>query len=224
MTILSINRSCGNPSYSGRLQIMRSKDALFLINILPTETYLKGVVPSEMPASYHLEALKAQAVCARSYALSAVKNPKYDFADLNDSTSCQVYMNQGTDTQIDLAVDATACEVLSSRQKIVTAKYFSSSCMVIAPHPATQQRPIPRATTAAWLVRPPRTVRMPSAAIMPSISSGEVSSLTRMTLPFLMALRFTSSAVKYTIPVAAPGEAGSPAAAAEAFLRAVGSN
>ena len=128
MTILSINRSCGNPSYSGRLQIMRSKDALFLINILPTETYLKGVVPSEMPASYHLEALKAQAVCARSYALSAVKNPKYDFADLNDSTSCQVYMNQGTDTQTDLAVDATACEVLSSRQKIVTAKYFSSSC------------------------------------------------------------------------------------------------
>lgn len=128
MTILSINRSCGNPSYSGRLQIMRSKDALFLINILPTETYLKGVVPSEMPASYHLEALKAQAVCARSYALSAVKNPKYDFADLNDSTSCQVYMNQGTDTQTDLAVDATAGEVLSSRQKIVTAKYFSSSC------------------------------------------------------------------------------------------------
>lgn len=52
---------------------MRSKDALFLINILPTETYLKGVVPSEMPAFYHLEALKAQAVCARSYALSAVK-------------------------------------------------------------------------------------------------------------------------------------------------------
>ena len=37
-------------------------------------------------------------------------------------------MNQGTDTQTDLAVDATASEVLSSRQKIVTAKYFSSSC------------------------------------------------------------------------------------------------
>ena len=97
ITVLSLNRNCGHPSYCGHLRIIRTEEMLYLINIISLEDYLKGVVPSEMPASYHSEALKAQAVCARSYAISALQNPKYDFADLNDSTSCQVYMNQVTD-------------------------------------------------------------------------------------------------------------------------------
>src|ERR687889_516898 len=49
------------------------------------------------------------------------------------------------------------------------------------PAPATQGRPMPRATTAAWLVMPPRVVRMPLAACMPWMSSGLVSMRTRMT-------------------------------------------
>ena len=50
------------------------------------------------------------------------------------------------------------------------------------PHPTTQGLPMPRATTAAWLVMPPRAVRMPSAACMPWMSSGLVSTRTRITL------------------------------------------
>ena len=50
-----------------------------------------------------------------------------------------------------------------------------------SPAPATQGLPMPRATTAAWLVMPPRAVRMPSAACMPWMSSGEVSTRTRIT-------------------------------------------
>jgi len=126
--VISLNRSFGHPAYTGRLRIIRDGDALYLVNILPVEEYLKGVVPSEMPASYASEALKAQAVCARSYAMTALQNPKYSFADLNDSTSCQVYMNQGTDQRTDNAAEATAGKVLSFHQQIASAKYFSSSC------------------------------------------------------------------------------------------------
>ena len=128
VTVHSLNRSCGHPAYQGRLRIVRAGKKLYLINILPVEDYLKGVVPSEMPASYHSEALKAQAVCARSYALAALQHPKYDFADLNDSTSSQVYMNQATDERTDWAVQSTAGEVLTWQQQIATAKYFSTSC------------------------------------------------------------------------------------------------
>ncbi len=56
-----------------------------------------------------------------------------------------------------------------------------SGSMWISPAPETQGRPMPRATTAAWLVMPPRAVRMPRAACMPWMSSGEVSSRTRIT-------------------------------------------
>ena len=70
---------------------------------------------------------------------------------------------------------------------------------------------MPRATTAAWLVIPPRTVRIPCAACIPSISSGDVSRRTRITLSPLPPLpaSLASSAVKYTLPAAAPGDAGS---------------
>ena len=71
---------------------------------------------------------------------------------------------------------------------------------MISPHPATQQAPIPRATTAACDVRPPRTVNIPCAAAIPSISSGVVSRRTRTTLspfpPFPSS--FASSAVNTT--------------------------
>ena len=71
---------------------------------------------------------------------------------------------------------------------------------------------MPRATTAAWLVMPPRVVRMPSAACMPCTSSGEVSTRARITL-WPCALRCTASSASNTSsPVAAPGEAGKPLA------------
>ena len=72
--------------------------------------------------------------------------------------------------------------------------------------------PMPRATTAAWLTSPPREVRMPSAAIMPWRSSGLVSGRTRMTFSPAWACSSASSAVKYTAPTAAPGEALRPLA------------
>ena len=54
--------------YGGILEIREEEGKLVLVNDLLLEDYLKKVVPSEMPASYEMEALKAQAVCARTYA------------------------------------------------------------------------------------------------------------------------------------------------------------
>ncbi|MPN53426.1 hypothetical protein SDC9_201090 [bioreactor metagenome] len=82
--------------------------------------------------------------------------------------------------------------------------------MMISPQPETQQVPMPRATTAAWLVMPPRTVRMPWELCIPSMSSGLVSSRTRITFLPRPTHFITSSAENTTRPVAAPGEAGKP--------------
>ena len=80
----------------------------------------------------------------------------------------------------------------------------------ISPAPATQQRPQPRATTAAWLVMPPVLVRIPAAECMPSMSSGLVSLRTSSTFSPACVRSTASAAVKASFPKAAPGEAGSP--------------
>ena len=66
--LLNVNRSQGEPSYRGNIELLRTADGIAVVNELPLEEYLYSVVPSEMPASYPLEALKAQAICARTYA------------------------------------------------------------------------------------------------------------------------------------------------------------
>ena len=64
----SITRSGKVQAYRGTMKLVRKKQGLILINTLSLREYLYGVVPSEMPSSYPMEALKAQAVCARSFA------------------------------------------------------------------------------------------------------------------------------------------------------------
>ena len=85
------------------------------------------------------------------------------------------------------------------------------SLIVNSPHPAIQQVPIPRATTAACDVIPPLTVKIPLHTIIPSISSGDVSNRTKINSfsPFL-ANSCALAAEKTTFPVPAPGDAGNP--------------
>ena len=71
--ILSIERQQGNPVYRGTLDIQWKSEGLILVNKLPLEEYLCSVVPGEMPASYEGEALKAQAVCARTSARKQIQ-------------------------------------------------------------------------------------------------------------------------------------------------------
>ena len=87
---------------------------------------------------------------------------------------------------------------------------FLASSTLSSEQPATQHLPIPLATTAAWDVIPPLAVKMPSARTIPSISSGEVSSRTRIVAIPFSCISFTASGQNTTAPLAAPGEAGKP--------------
>src|SRR5919204_35925 len=77
----------GTP-YRGALQVTRAGSALQIVNVVGLDLYLMGVVPREMPNTWPLEALKAQAVVARSYALAHLKHGAFD---LYPDTRSQVY-------------------------------------------------------------------------------------------------------------------------------------
>ena len=130
ITLNSIKRSCGTPSYAGTLELRTTAEGIVIINELPLETYLCKVVPSEMPPSYELEALKAQAVCARSYAyrqMAGFGYPEYE-AHVNDSTDYQVYGNSQAQESTNQAVMETQGQVARYQGQIVTTYYYSTSC------------------------------------------------------------------------------------------------
>ncbi len=98
----------GTPAYyNGIIELKQIKDNKFnIINVLSMQSYLKGVVPNEMPVSFGLEALKAQAIAARDYANR--ENTAYKNYDVCDSTACQVYYGANSETSIsNKAVDET---------------------------------------------------------------------------------------------------------------------
>ena len=103
------------------------------ITSIPLETYVARVVASEMPSSFHIEALKAQAVAARTYAVAKIQsdqNPEqHPQAPLCDTTHCQVYSNsKDIPDKIKEAVDATASELIYYNGQVITdALYHASS-------------------------------------------------------------------------------------------------
>lgn len=126
----SIQRAGRVPSYAGVLELRKSQGGIAVINELPVETYLCGVVPSEMPASYELEALKAQAVCARSYAyrqMASCEYPEYE-AHVNDSTDFQVYNNSPRQESSTKAVAETEGQVVRYKGEVAATYYYSTSC------------------------------------------------------------------------------------------------
>jgi stage II sporulation protein D len=128
--LLSIERSYGNPSYRGSIEVSLEDQGLIVINELTLEEYLYAVVPSEMPTSYGVEALEVQAVCARSYAYNQLLANSYGEygAHIDDSTSYQVYNNVEENENSIQAVKNTYGKVLSYKDKIISAYYFSTSC------------------------------------------------------------------------------------------------
>lgn len=130
LSVLSLERGNGTPSYRGTLELIATAEGLAVINELPLEEYLCGVVPSEMPSSYEMEALKCQAVCARSYAYNQMKEiayPEYQ-AHVDDSTAFQVYGNSGEAESASQAVKETEGKKLLYQGQVATAYYYSTSC------------------------------------------------------------------------------------------------
>ena len=115
--------------YEGKFRVIKEEEGYVLINILPIETYVKYVLPSEMPKYFEEEALKAQAVCARTFAYAHLSNQSYAKygANLDDSTSFQVYHTTGRYAKTDDAVDATKGEIITYNGKPITCYYFSTS-------------------------------------------------------------------------------------------------
>lgn len=129
--VLSLNRGYGTPSYRGSMEVCWKKgEGLLLINELPLEQYLYAVIGSEMPISYGEEALKVQAVCARSYAYKQLMyNGCGEYgAHVDDSVSYQVYNNVEETKETIAAVDDTKGQVMQYDGEVITAYYFSTSC------------------------------------------------------------------------------------------------
>lgn len=116
--------------YRGSIEVRRYSEGYGVVNEVSLEQYLYGVVPSEMPATYEIEALRAQAVCARSYACIQLMKGDYAAfaANIDDSTNYQVYNKSAEDEKTNLAVDDTIGEVIKYKGEIAEAYYFSTSC------------------------------------------------------------------------------------------------
>lgn len=118
----------GNHWYRGRVLVTPSSNGVTAINYVDMEDYLYSVVGGEMPASWPLEALKAQAIAARSYVLyhrQRNRNPNYD---IGNTTAWQVYdgvEDEAANTHA--AVEATRDQVLTYNGQIIEAVFHSSS-------------------------------------------------------------------------------------------------
>ncbi len=125
----SIQRGAGIPFYAGIIELFSTQEGIAIVNELDLEDYLKGVLPSEMPSYFEKEALKAQAVCARSYAynhMTGYAYPEYE-AHVDDSTSYQVYNNSTESEMGNLAIDETKNEKLGYNGSVITTYFFSTS-------------------------------------------------------------------------------------------------
>lgn len=107
-------------TYRGSFSLKPNGSQVELINILDMEDYLKGVVPSEMPASWHKEALKAQAIAARSYAANMMS--------LTSTAASQVYRGYSAeDPRSNAAVEETAGLVAKYNGKVIQTFFHSTS-------------------------------------------------------------------------------------------------
>ena len=130
ITVSHLERAQGQPVYSGHMEITKETEGLLLLNEVDLEEYLKRVVPSEMPPTYQLEALKAQAICARTYAWRQIQGNSYSQygAHVDDSTNFQVYNNTNTFEVTDSAVNETFGQILAYEDVPIEAFYYSTSC------------------------------------------------------------------------------------------------
>jgi stage II sporulation protein D len=117
LSLVTVNKT----RYRGGLDISTQNNSLQVVNILGMEDYLKGVVPSEMPASWPMEALKAQAISARNYAY--VNRNK-----LTTNPNTQTYKGfDGENQRTNQAVDATKGLYIKYQGKVIETFYHSTS-------------------------------------------------------------------------------------------------
>lgn len=127
----NVKRSQGMPGYRGHMELIPETKGIAVVNEVSLEEYLYSVVPSEMPASYSGEALKAQAICARTYAYGHMQHAAYPSygAHVDDSTSYQVYNNILEQESTTRAVKETHGLLLRTAEGALAGTYYySTSC------------------------------------------------------------------------------------------------
>lgn len=124
----------GRP-YGGRLRLIREAQGLRLVNHLGLETYIASVVGAEMPSSWAMEALRAQAVAARSYALAHMARPANRHWHLGDTTRWQAYKGQiSSNARTRQAAGSTAGLILSYQGGIVESLYAANRQISLEAH------------------------------------------------------------------------------------------
>ncbi|RKD34662.1 SpoIID/LytB domain-containing protein [Thermohalobacter berrensis] len=114
--------------YRDYITFDRNNDELITINYVTLKHYLYGVVPREMSPNWPLEALKAQAVAARNYALTSMYRHADEGYDLCDTIHCQVYGGYDWErSRSNRAVDETSGKILKYKGNLVVTYFHSSS-------------------------------------------------------------------------------------------------
>ena len=128
--IKDLKRKGKQALYRNSIEIVKkpkTENLFYIVNVLDIQDYLKGVVPNEMPTSFGLEALKAQAVAARNYVLSPRTRYVQEY-DVVDSVASQVYFGANTEANIsDRAVRETDGIVATYNWNLILAQYSSTA-------------------------------------------------------------------------------------------------
>ena len=127
--IKGLKRAGKNAMYRGDIELVNANGGgqFHIVNSIDVEDYLRGVVPNEMPVHFGLEALKAQSIAARNYALAprVKSNPNYDVVD---SVASQVYFGANTEKNLsDQAVEETRGIVALYDWDLILALYSSTA-------------------------------------------------------------------------------------------------
>jgi len=124
----------GRP-YAGRFRVLRAADGVQVVNHLPLESYIASVVGGEMPSSWNIEALRAQAVAARSYAMAHMARPADPHWHLGDTTRWQNYTGlESVSGPTQEATSSTAGVILSYQGGIVESLYAATQQIVDEAH------------------------------------------------------------------------------------------
>lgn len=115
-------------TYSGEIEIWKGSEGYFLINVVQLEDYVKGVVASEVGINWPEEALKAQAVLARTYAVAhIIRNRTNNFYDVTSSVFHQVYREDEGTEEVEKAVKDTRGQILIYQGEPIMAFYHACS-------------------------------------------------------------------------------------------------
>jgi stage II sporulation protein D len=183
--LVLVNRSgilkAASAPYRGDLTVARLSSGLCAINTLPVESYLRGVVSLEMSSSWPLEALKAQAVAARTY---AVRSPGSGPYDLYSDTRSQAYGGASRETAAtDAAVSGTSGVIATYGGQPIAAFYFSTSgghtenienVWAVAPQPYLKGVEDPYDVLSPYHLWPDNPIRKSATSVTAALGAGSL--------------------------------------------------